>query len=219
MKNKRIVITALGLIVVPILIFYIFNAGKQTYNSLPYLGERIAPDGVNIKDTIYYSIPEFKLLAHTGDTITNANFDGNIYVANFFFASCKDVCPKMNAKVETIVTKLAEYPQVKFISHTVDPENDSVATLALYAQRFKAAPSTWYFVTGTKEDIFKAGQGYLLPVSIEDKTIDHSQQLILVDQKRHIRGIYDGLDDKDIRRIKEDIKVLLYDELKAKHTQ
>jgi protein SCO1/2 len=115
--------------------------------------------------------------------------------------------------------KLAEYPQVKFISHTVDPENDSAAVLAQYATKFKAKAGIWYFVTGSKDDIFKAGQGYLLPVSIEDKTIDHSQQLILVDQNRHIRGIYDGLDDKDIRRIKEDIKVLLYDELKAKHAQ
>jgi protein SCO1/2 len=219
MKNKRIVITALGLLIVPILIFYIFNAGKQTYNSLPYLGERVAPDGEAIKDTVYYSIPPFKLVDQNGDTLTNSNFDGSIYIANFFFASCKDICPKMNAKVETIVSKLAEYPQVKFISHTVDPENDSAAVLAQYATKFKAKAGIWYFVTGSKDDIFKAGQGYLLPVSIEDKTIDHSQQLILVDQNRHIRGIYDGLDDKDIRRIKEDIKVLLYDEIKAKHAQ
>jgi protein SCO1/2 len=102
MKNKRIVITALGLLIVPILIFYIFNAGKQTYNSLPYLGERVAPDGEAIKDTVYYSIPPFKLVDQNGDTLTNSNFDGSIYIANFFFASCKDICPKMNAKARGI---------------------------------------------------------------------------------------------------------------------
>lgn len=219
MRSNKVIFTVLGLIAVPILIFYIFNAGEQRFNSLPYLGERIEPNGADIKDTIYYTVPDFKLIAHTGETITNSNTDGNIYIANFFFASCKDVCPKMNAKVETILTKLAEYKNVKILSHTVDPENDSVPVLAEYAKKYKAGPGQWYFLTGNKDAIFKVGQGYLLPVSIEDKTIDHSQQLILVDQKRHIRGIYDGLDDKDIKRIKEDIKVLLYDELKAKHAQ
>lgn len=219
MKNNKVIFIVLGLIAVPILIFYVFNAGDQKYNSLPYIGERIEPNGADIKDTIYYTIPDFKLIAHTGDTITKATLAGNIYVANFFFATCKDVCPKMNAKVETILTKLAEYPNVKIVSHTVDPENDNVEVLADYAKKFKTENGRWLFVTGSKEDIFKAGQGYLLPVSIEDKTIDHSQQLILVDQQGHIRGIYDGLEDREIKRIKEDIKVLLYDELKAKHAQ
>lgn len=202
---------ALGLIVVPILIFLIFNQGKQNFNSLPFYGERIEPDGVQQKDTIYYAVPDFSLVNQLGDTVTQKNLDGYIYIANFFFASCEDVCPMMNAKVQTVYEKLKEFSEVKFISHTVDPENDSVSVLHEYAARFKADPAIWYFVTGSKEAIFQTGQGYLLPVSIEDKTIDHSQQLILVDKEKHIRGIYDGLDDVEIQRLKDDVKVLLYD--------
>jgi protein SCO1/2 len=211
MQNKRTFLVALGLIVVPILIFWVFNMGKQNFNSLPFYGEKYVPDPYKPTDTVFYTVPDFRLVSQTGDTITGKNLDGYIYVANFFFASCKDVCPKMNAKVETVYDKLKEFSEVKFISHTVDPENDSVAVLKAYAQKFHADPAIWYFVTGSKEAIYQAGQGYLLPVSIEDKTIDHSQQLILIDKEKHIRGIYDGLDDLDIRRLKDDVKVLLYD--------
>ncbi len=210
MNTKRTFYIVLGLIVVPILVYWILHQGKQRFNTLPYYGERIEPDGDKVKDTIYYSVPDFKLISQTGDTISGKDLDGYIYIANFFFASCKDVCPKMNAKVETAYQKLKEYSEVKFISHTVDPENDSVPVLAAYAKKFHADPKIWYFVTGSKDAIYKAGQGYLLPVSIEDKSVDHSQQLILVDKEKHIRGIYDGLNDYDLERLEGDVKVLLF---------
>lgn len=210
MKNKKSFYIALGLIVVPILVFWVFNKGKQNFHTLPYYGERIPPEGTQ-KDTVYYTVPDFNLIGQTGDTITQKNFNGYIYIANFFFASCKDVCPAMNAKVAAVYDNLKEFAEIKFLSTTVDPDNDSVPVLWEYAKRFKADPKIWYFTTGSHEDIFKAGQGYLLPVSIEDETVDHSQQLILVDKQKHIRGIYDGLDDVDIKRLKEDVKVLLYE--------
>jgi protein SCO1/2 len=84
-----------------------------------------------------------------------------------------------------------------------------VPVLAYYAERFGVKNKNWLFLTGSKEAMFNAGQGYLLPVSIEDKTIDHSQQLLLIDRDKHIRGIYDGLDDTQIKRLREDIDVLL----------
>jgi len=208
MKFKRSSLIALGLIVVPILVFWVFNQGKQNFGNLPYYGEKFIPDGS--KDTVFYTVPPFSLLDQTGNTITEKNLQGFIYVANFFFASCQDVCPRMNAKVATVYENLKEFSEVKFISHTVDPDNDSVPVLKEYAKKFKADPAIWHFVTGSKENIFKAGQGYLLPVSIEDKTIDHSQQLLLIDKEGHIRGIYDGLDDLEIKRLKDDVKVLLY---------
>ncbi len=216
MKNKKTFLLALGLIVVPILVFYVLNSGKQNYNTLPYIGERIPPNGNDIKDTVYYSVPDFDLIDQTGNHISQKDLDGSIYIANFFFASCPDICPKMNAKVATVYQALKEFIDIKFISHTVDPENDSALVLAEYAKQFTDDNTRWYFVTGSPESIFKAGQSYLLPVSMEDKTVDHSQQLILVDKQKHIRGIYDGLDDIDIKRLKEDVKVLLYDELKSK---
>jgi protein SCO1/2 len=208
---KRTFYIAFGLLAVPVIVFYIFNAGKQQFDRLPYIGERIPPDGASVKDTIYYTVPGFSLVSQTGETITQKNFDNSIYVANFFFATCKDVCPNMNAKLADVYERYKEFAEVKFISHTVDPENDSVPVLAAYAKRFKADPKIWYFVTGSKDAIFRLGQGYLLPTSMEDSTIDHSQNLILVDKEKHIRGIYDGLDEQDVKRLKDEIKVLLYE--------
>jgi protein SCO1/2 len=211
MKGKQSFFIAIAVIVVPILIYFLMNAGKQNYKRLPVFGEKVAPNGADIKDTIFYTIPDFKVTSQTGQTVTQQTFNNSIYIANFFFASCKDVCPIMNAKVETVYEKAKEYAEVKFISFSVDPENDSVPVLAAYAKKFHADPNIWYFVTGSEEDIFKAGQGFLLPVSIENKTVDHSQQLLLIDKQNRIRGIYDGLDDLEIKRLNEDLKVLLYE--------
>jgi protein SCO1 len=215
MKNKKSFFIALGLLVVPIVIYWVLSLANHTFSGLPYYGERIPPEG-NQKDTIYYTVPDFKLVSQFGDTITHASIGERIYIANFFFARCKDVCPKMNAKVETVYAKCRElaatkpeYNDVLFVSHSVDPDNDNVPVLAMYAEQFGVTNKNWLFVTGSKEAMYTAGQGYLLPVSIEDKTIDHSQQLLLIDKEKHIRGIYDGLEDRDIKRLREDIDVLL----------
>ncbi|MES2779979.1 MAG: SCO family protein [Bacteroidota bacterium] len=215
MKNKKSFFIALGLLVAPILVYWVLSLGTHKFETLPFYGERIPPEGAN-KDTIYYTVPDFKLVSQFGDTVTQATIGKRIYIANFFFARCKDVCPKMNAKVETIyakcnelASKKKEYAEILFVSHSVDPENDSVPVLAYYAERFGVKNRNWLFLTGSKEAMFNAGQGYLLPVSIEDKTIDHSQQLLLIDRDKHIRGIYDGLDDTEIKRLREDIDVLL----------
>jgi len=213
MKKRLVFLVALSIIIVPLILYFIARTGRQNYNGLPYFGERIPPNGAEIKDTIFYTIPDFKVISQTGDSVSQKTFSSTIYIANFFFTSCKDVCPKMNKKLETVYKKAVEqkYEDVKFISFSVDPENDSVPALAVYAKKFNADPKKWYFVTGTKNNIFKTGQGFLLPVSIEDTTIDHSENLILVDKKNHIRGIYDGLDEIEIKRLNEELKVLLYE--------
>jgi protein SCO1/2 len=223
MKSKKSFFIALGLIVAPILIYWVLSLGTHTFATLPYYGERIAPENGS-KDTIYYTVPDFKLVSHFGDTVTHESIGNRIYIANFFFARCKDVCPKMNSKVATVYAKCQElakqkkeYGDILFISHSVDPENDSVAVLANYAANMGVKNRNWLFVTGTKEDMFKAGMGYLLPVSIEDKTIDHSQNLLLIDEHKHIRGIYDGLEDRDIKRLREDIDVLINEQYNTKN--
>jgi protein SCO1/2 len=217
MKNKKSFFVALGLIVAPIVIYWLLSLGTHSFSSLPIYGERIAPEG-DQKDTIFYAVPDFKLVSQFGDTVTQATIGKRIYIANFFFARCKDVCPKMNAKVETVYAKCQELAQTKdaykdvlFVSHSVDPDNDSVPVLAMYAEKMGAKNSNWLFLTGSKEAMFNAGQGYLLPVSIEDKTIDHSQNLLLIDPDKRIRGIYDGLEDRDIKRLREDIDVLIHE--------
>jgi protein SCO1/2 len=217
MKNKKSFLIAIAVLVAPLMIYWVLSLGKHTSTTLPIYGERIAPEGEN-KDTIYYKVPDFKLVSQFSDTVTQETIGKRIYIANFFFARCKDVCPAMNAKVETVYTKCQdlaqtkpEYKDILFVSHSVDPENDSVAVLAMYAERMHVTNGNWLFLTGSKEAMFNAGQGYLLPVSIEDKTIDHSQNLLLIDPDKRIRGIYDGLNDRDIKRLREDIDVLIHE--------
>jgi protein SCO1/2 len=210
MNKKTGLFIVLGLLAAPLLIYLILHAGKQRFTELPYFGERIPPNGREVKDTIYYTVPDFSLTDQEGKTITRKDFANSIYVANFFFASCEGVCPAMNKRLKAVYDRMKEFAEVKFISHTVDPDHDSVPVLKEYAKQYGADPAIWHFVTGSREDIFKAGRGYLLPVSIEDRTVDHSQQLILVDKAGHIRGVYDGLDDAEMERLQDEIKVLLY---------
>ena len=192
MKKKGFFI-ATGLLVVPVVIFYMLNAGSQNFKKLGYLGERISPDGIGIKDTIYYTVPDFSGIDQSGDTLNSNDLTNNVFVANFFFASCKDVCPSMNRRLQKkVYDRFKEFAEVKFVSFTVDPTNDSTQVLLAYSKRFNADPKIWHFVNAGNEGVFEIGQGMLLPVSIEDKTIDHSQQLILIDKAKHIRGVYDS---------------------------
>lgn len=226
--QKKHLLLGFGIITIPLLVFLLLNIGKPKYGRLPIFGEKIAPNGADIKDTIYYQVPNFKVVNQYGDTVTQETFKGAIYLANFFFTSCKDVCPSMNRRVKGIYDELedlANYNEsiakeknipntstpVRFISISVDPETDSVPVLAAYAKRFDVTGNHWFFTHTTAEATFKIGQGFLLPVSIEDQTIDHSQQILLIDKQNRIRGMYNTLDDADIKRLIGEIKLLLYE--------
>lgn len=219
----------IGIIVVPIVLFFVLNTGKANYGRLPVYGERIEPNGADIKDTIYYQVEDFSVTNQHGQTISQANLNDGIYLANFFFASCPDICPAMNRRVKQVYDEFQDmasknrkaaaekgiddtiYVPVRFISFTVDPDNDSVPVLNEYSKNLGVTGNDWYFVTTDKESLFKIGRNYLLPVSIEDRTIDHSQQVLLIDNKNRIRGIYDALDDSEMRRMQDETRVLLYE--------
>lgn len=227
MKRKHFFLT-LAIIVVPLILFFVLNTGKQNYEKLPILGERIPPDGVEVKDTIYYTVPDFKVTNQNRQTITQDNFKGGIYIANFFFATCKDICPAMNRRVLQIYNEMQDLAAkntevakekgleikqtpIRFISFTVDPEHDTVPVLAAYTKNLGVKGNNWHFVTTDKESMFRIGRGFLLPVSIEDRTIDHSQQVLLIDSKNRIRGMYDALDDSEMKRLQGEIKLLLFE--------
>jgi protein SCO1/2 len=213
MLNNRTLFITLGLIAVPLFILWILSYSKQNFNSLQYLGEKFVSE-TSTRDTTYYQVPPFKFVDQTGEIISEKDLDGYIYVANFFFASCPDVCPMMNAKLATVYERMKEFSEIKFLSISIDPENDSINVLANYAALLNADPTIWKFATNiNKQEIISAMRGYLIANDEKniDQTLHHSRMLVLVDKSRHIRGIYDGLEDIDIKRIKEDIKVLLYD--------
>jgi len=188
MKRKGFWI-ATGLLVVPVVIFYMLSAGSHNFTTLPIYGERIPPDGNTQKDTIYYQIPNFEVTDQTGKQLNLQSF-----------------------RLAKIYEKYKEFAEIHFLSFTVDPMNDSVPVLAEYAKHYNADAKIWHFAkANSNEDIFKIGQGFLLPVSKEDKTIDHSQQLIIIDKEKRIRGVYDSFSDVELKRLEEDLKVLLYE--------
>ncbi|MDZ4757973.1 MAG: SCO family protein [Bacteroidota bacterium] len=216
-------LTLILIIVLPIVLYYIMRQATIVVNYVPILGEK-EYDPIK-KDTIYHKVPAFKFTDQLGRTITEKKLDGHVYIANFFFSTCKDVCPKMQGVVRSIYEKFCDTsgglnkdPFVRFISHTVDPETDTVAQLKKYADAMGANPDFWYFVTGSKPEIYGLAQrGYLLPTG-EDPSIPadsmkffHSQILVLVDKEKRIRGAYDSHDPNDINRLQDDVRMLVYE--------
>lgn len=216
MKKSFILFT---IIFLPSIIYLVFSTGRVNFIHLPIFGER---NGVVIRtdslgkqhtDTVYHTIPPFSFTNQDGRTITDKTFEGKIYVANFFFTTCQTICPKMNTAMQQVQERFKEYPKLLFLSHTVNPQFDTVQALAAYAKKVHANTDTWFFVTGDKKSIYDiAIDGYLLPVG-EDPRAEggflHSEQLVLVDKEKRIRGFYDGTSVKEMSDLVDDIKTLV----------
>ena len=178
-----------------------------------------------------HAIPAFSFINQNNDSITNADYNGSIYVANFFFTNCPTICPIMTNKMKYVQDKLSVYPNIKFLSHTVDPENDNPAKLLEYANSMQADLTNWNFVTGDKDKIYKIAASYFLNVNKDELAPGgflHSEYFMLIDKERKVRsgidingnpyGAYDGTNDKDIKTLIKDIRVLMA-EYKQKENQ
>jgi protein SCO1/2 len=161
-----------------------------------------------------HRIAEFKLVDQTGDTITNEVFDDKIYVADFFFTTCPSICPKMTANL----TELADFyknDDIMFLSHSVTPQIDSVEVIAAYGKEHGADPTKWKLVTGSKKHIYELARRSYFAVTTEgdggESDFIHTENFILVDKERKIRGFYDGTSKKDMDRLKNDITILRYE--------
>ncbi len=211
-KNKKKLLILVFLLSFPSLLYVFLSIGKTNFIRLPYIGERsLAANG---KDTIYHSIAPFSFTNQDGVTVTDRDYDGKIYVVDYFFTTCKTICPKMTTELIRVQQKFAHTKGlVQILSHTVDPENDSVPVLKAYSEMVHADTKTWNFVTGDKKKLYEmARQSYLLNAVEGDGGPDdfvHSELFILVDKEKHIRGIYDGTDIKAVTNLIDDIKVLM----------
>lgn len=201
------------ILVLPILWLVMWGEAKHSAKKLPIYFEReVGVDG----DTIYHTIPYFSFVNQDGDSVTPETFKGAVYVANFFFASCKDVCPDMNRNLSMVVKYFEKQDKVKFITHTVHPENDSVNVLKEYANRFHAEAPQWNFVTGKKRELYKiASDGYKVPAAQEmggeAPNFFHSEKLILVDKEGRVRGVFESRDVRAIKELEDAIKALLFE--------
>lgn len=184
------------------------SACSTKEQKLPIFGQR----EVIGSDTVYHTIAPFSFVNQDSTLITNATFKDNIYVADFFFTSCRTICPIMKTQMLRVYEATAEMPDVKILSHTIDPEYDTVALLHDFAERLGVSSDRWHFVTGIKDSIYKIAQTSYFATAMEDKSepdgFIHSGAFLLIDKKQRIRGKYDGTKEEDVNRLIVDIKRL-----------
>lgn len=201
---KIIVIQATAMVLLLLTIMSCSNHSEK----LPFLGNYI----IKGKDTLYPRIKDFSFTDQDSTIITNETFKGKIYIADFIFLSCPTICPKMTSEMTTVYKAYKDNSSVCFLSHTIDPENDTIPRLKAYANNL-GINKRWHFVTGSKDSIFKlATESYfatVYPDAKEPGGYVHSGGLLLVDKNRHIRGVYDGTNPAETKRLIHDIQTLL----------
>ncbi len=188
------------------------SAWKYYYNmhprTLPVLGQ----EG--------HRVGNFSFTDQEGKTVTEANMSGKIYVAEYFFTTCKSICPKMNDNMVAVYREFRNDSKFAILSHTVDPETDTVEQMKRYSLKFDADAAKWIFLTGDKEPLYKMALNDYL-VSVVDSTkpdeipnFIHTEKFVLIDPDKRIRGFYDGtskakVDDliKDIKELKKEYKL------------
>ena len=159
----------------------------------------------------YHTISDFSLINQNGDTITQNFYNDKIYVADFFFTTCQTICPIMTKNMKEIQDKLINDKEILLLSHSVTPEIDSVGQLKKYAIANKINDDKWNLVTGDKKQIYNlARKSYLAVEDSEFGNFDmiHTENFMLIDKKRQIRGFYDGTEKNEIIRLLSDIEIL-----------
>jgi protein SCO1/2 len=161
----------------------------------------------------YHTIADFSFTNQNGKTITQKDYEGKIYVADFFFTTCGSICPIMTTNMIDVQKAFADNPKVMILSHTVTPEIDSVPVLKKYALEKGVIDSKWNLVTGDKKDIYSMARKSYLAVKLgkpeELYDMVHTENFVLVDAERRVRGFYDGTKKEEVKKLIEDIQWLL----------
>lgn len=210
--SKKIVIACLALML-PLAVIALFTFfGKNQYKLQVFYAE----DSVQIENTDQYKItrarvvPDFSLINQDGQPVTQQQYRGGIYVADFFFTRCEGICPKMTNQLARVQEAFLKDKEVKIVSFTIDPKYDSSKVLKAYAGKYRADLDKWNFVTGpanTIHQLAREGYGVVAPLS-DTAGLDHSDKLILIDRQGWIRGYYNGTEPKDVDRLITEINIL-----------
>lgn len=186
----------------------IIAACQKKDKPLPVFGQRELVNG----DTVYHTIAKFQFVNQDSSLVTNETFRDQIYVSDFFFTSCRTICPIMKTQMLRVYEATADLPDVKLLSHSIDPEYDTVALLNDFAKRLGVSSDRWHFVTGVKDSIYRIAQTSYFATAMEDKSepdgFIHSGAFLLIDKQQRIRGKYDGTKEDDVNRLLTDIKRL-----------
>lgn len=179
-------------------------------------------DYSKVKLPVLSYVQDFHFTSQNGNTISLQDLQGKVYVSEYFFTTCKGICPKMNANMKQVYEKFKNNPDFAIVSHTSMPETDSVPLMKQYEKKMIGADphfaAKWYFLTGRKDSLYRmAKESYLLDdekntsADINDRFI-HTQFFALVDKDQRVRGVYDGLKQEELKKLESDIQNLLKEE-------
>ena len=230
MEKKRTLIPTRVIRYLPGILGAFFAACTSSQNEnadigLPFYSEAtFTPQWIEIGDPGYsdiHMISPFSFRDQNGNIITEEAIEGKVYVANFFFSVCVNVCPKMTTNLLVVQDSFRNDKRLKLLSHTVMPWVDSVETLKAYAKFNGINGDQWHLLTGSKDDVYAiardsyfADEGFGKTVT-EEADFLHTEKIILVDHKRRIRGVYNGTIPLEMKRMIEDIKWLLENEYQS----
>ena len=189
--------------------YFYTETEQKPIRTLAYFGPK---NYSNKKDTAYHTVPPFFFTNQYNNKVTENEVKGKIYVTDFFFTTCKSICPIMCNELVRVYKKFKNRNDFLILSHTVDPETDSVKQLLDYAKMHEVNDDKWWFVTGEKKHLYEiARKGYLLNAEEGNGGAEdfiHTQNFALIDKERHIRGFYDGTDSIEINRMIVDLNIL-----------
>lgn len=218
-KTFKIILALMVAAIMPLSLYFIMRQMHDGHIDMPkrYRMESVQAfekDGKQYNDTIYHTISDLALTNQLGKKIRlNSDLQGKVLVIDFMFTTCTTVCPQLSSNMAALqkAWKKKKPDWVQFISITVDPSRDSVTALRTYADQFGADHDRWYFLTGDQQTIFdfaKNELGVVLQPEDGGSGVVHSENIILIDPKRHIRGYYNGTDARSVAQLANDIAIL-----------
>lgn len=214
-------IVIVGVVIVGITVAYFISKNQLEKKRLPVIqpkdlkSEMVNPKLLNVG--IGHRIGDFSFPNQNGDTIELEDVKDKVFVAEYFFTTCGTICPRMTEQMTRVQKQFKGNEDVKILSFTVDPANDTVAAMKAYASKHGAVNGQWHFLTGTKEDLYSLARNsffVLKPAEAAnlgdaDSDFIHTNNFVLVDQQLRIRGYYDGTSISSVNELMEDINLLL----------
>ena len=204
MKKSTIIFFAIMVFIIPVSAWALLNWYEKKVQVLPIMGK-----------TQQHRIGDFHLTNQEGQLKTTADWNNKIVIADFFFSHCPSICPKMTKSLKKIQEFFKTDTEIIISSFTVDPERDSSAQLKKYARQYNLDTRNWNLLTGDKKEIYKLARNSFMIVATDGdggpEDFIHSENLVLVDKQKRIRGYYDGTSDTEVNQLISDIKKLQYE--------
>ncbi|MDX1363539.1 MAG: SCO family protein [Arenibacter latericius] len=208
--------TGIALFIISSIIIYLFMDAVKPKELLPIYQpamvnfELVDSTMQHIKK--YHTIADFALTNQNGELVTQKDYEDKIYVADFFFTTCPTICPIMTKNMADIQSKIKDDDEVMLLSHSVTPDIDSVPQLKKYAEEQGVLDHKWNLVTGDKKQIYELARKSYLAVKTDGDggpfDMIHTENFILVDKSKRIRGFYDGTNSEDMEKLMSDLEIL-----------